>query len=331
MATGASNSDLAVILIDARKGVLIQTRRHAYIASLLGIRHVVLAVNKIDLVDYSQSVFDDIVHDFAASRSVSALPTFRRFRFRRATATMSSPRAQDALVQGPSLLAHLETVDVDTDTASKPFRFPVQCGADAPVPAGVALAGFSLLTPSLLAEGLSAAGGLLVLVLSVEMVSRLAGFNIRWPRPVARFYDATEPLHLVNSYGLFAMMTTWRPELILEGSQDGRTWLEYDFRWKPGDVRRPPRFVAPHQPRLDWQMWFAALGAPLSDVWLEQLRARLLQGSPDVLALLRTNPFPESPPRFVRAVLYDYRFTSPSERRATGAWWRRERRSILKL
>ena len=127
MATGASNSDLAVILIDARKGVLVQTRRHAYIASLLGIRHIVLAVNKIDLVDYSQSVFDSIVADF---RSFSA-----RLNFASEVAIPLSARYGVNVIEksnempwyaGPALLAHLETVDVDTALADTPFRLPVQ-------------------------------------------------------------------------------------------------------------------------------------------------------------------------------------------------------------
>jgi bifunctional enzyme CysN/CysC len=127
MATGASNSDLAVILIDARKGVLVQSRRHAYIASLLGIRHVVLAVNKIDLVDYSQKVFDDIVADFRAfSAKLSfatevAIPLSARF-----GVNVMEKSAETPWYMGPSLLAHLETVDVDAALADKPFRLPVQ-------------------------------------------------------------------------------------------------------------------------------------------------------------------------------------------------------------
>jgi hypothetical protein len=175
--------------------------------------------------------------------------------------------------------------------------------------------------------GLAAVAASLVVVLSLDSAVRLFGFEITWPQPMARFFDLVEPFHLVNSYGLFALMTTWRPEIVLEGSNDGRLWQEYEFKWKPGNPRRRPAFVAPHQPRLDWQMWFAALGAPVSDLWLDRFRARLLQGSPAVIALLKTNPFPDVPPRFVREVLYEYRFTHPAERRATGAWWHRQRRS----
>ena len=127
MATGASNSDLAVILIDARKGVLTQTRRHAFIASLLGIRHIVLAVNKIDLVDYSQSTFDQIVADFSAFAaklgfiSQVAIPLSARFGI-----NVMAKSPQTPWYKGPSLLTHLEAVDVDTALADKPFRMPVQ-------------------------------------------------------------------------------------------------------------------------------------------------------------------------------------------------------------
>jgi len=123
-------------------------------------------------------------------------------------------------------------------------------------------------------------------------------------------------------------MTTSRPEIRLEGSDDRTTWRPYAFRWKPGDVMRRPGFVAPHQPRLDWQMWFAALGSAEESPWLLRLVARLLEGSPPVLALLRQNPFPDHPPRFIRAVLDDYHFTNFAERRRSGAWWRREETGI---
>jgi hypothetical protein len=134
----------------------------------------------------------------------------------------------------------------------------------------------------------------------------------------------TGPFHLVNSYGLFRVMTTSRPEIIIEGSSDGRTWREYEFKWKPGDLGRRPGFIAPHQPRLDWQMWFAALSSYQRTPWLGWFMRRLLEGSPQVLALLETNPFPDAPPKLVRAVLYEYRFTDLPSRRETGAWWERK-------
>lgn len=142
--------------------------------------------------------------------------------------------------------------------------------------------------------------------------------------PSAYLESKLAPFRTVNSYGLFAVMTTTRHEIIVEGSNDGTHWLAYEFKYKPGDVLRRPAFVAPFQPRLDWQMWFAALGDYQENPWFVNFCVRLLQGSPEVLALLEKNPFPEKPPVFVRAELYDYHFTSPAERRATGAWWKRE-------
>jgi hypothetical protein len=135
---------------------------------------------------------------------------------------------------------------------------------------------------------------------------------------------AVAPFQIVNTYGLFAVMTTSRPEIIVEGSNDNQTWLAYEFKYKPGDLARRPAWVAPHQPRLDWQMWFAALGDYRSDPWTVQLMVKLLQGSPAVLRLFAKNPFPASPPRYVRALVYDYSFTTAAERRANGNWWRRE-------
>ena len=119
-------------------------------------------------------------------------------------------------------------------------------------------------------------------------------------------------------------MTTTRPEIVVEGSNDGVNWLAYDFKYKPGDVNQRPRFVEPYQPRLDWQMWFAALGNYQQNPWFVNFCIRLLQGSPPVLALLKHDPFPAGPPRYIRAVVYEYHFTSFAERRRTGAWWRRK-------
>jgi predicted DCC family thiol-disulfide oxidoreductase YuxK len=144
------------------------------------------------------------------------------------------------------------------------------------------------------------------------------------PRAAIALVQWTEPFRSVNRYGLFAVMTTRRPEIIVEGSDDGQTWKAYEFRWKPGDLRRVPAFVAPHQPRLDWQMWFAALGTCQENPWFVSFLGRLLEGEPAVLRLLRTNPFPSHPPQFVRASFFDYRFTDRERRRTTGAWWRRE-------
>lgn len=138
--------------------------------------------------------------------------------------------------------------------------------------------------------------------------------------PLAAFI---EPTNTLNHYGLFAVMTNPRPELIFEGSADGREWRAYEFRHKPGALTRRPTWVAPHQPRLDWQLWFAALGAPRQNPWVLSLCEHLLRGTPDVLGLLAHNPFPEKPPRFVRVARYEYHFTEPDVRARTGQWWRR--------
>jgi len=167
-----------------------------------------------------------------------------------------------------------------------------------------------------------AVAALLILCGAMELSGSL-GRTSPWPAPLMAVGRAVAPLRIVNGYGLFAVMTTTRPEILVEGSADGLSWKPYEFRWKPGDLFRRPAFVAPHQPRLDWQMWFAALGSFEQDPWFARFLEKLLEGSPPVLALLGRNPFPGSPPRFVRARLWEYRFTEPSERKRTGAWWRR--------
>jgi lipase maturation factor 1 len=134
----------------------------------------------------------------------------------------------------------------------------------------------------------------------------------------------TAPLEIVNSYGLFAMMTTSRPEIVIEGSIDGQIWTAYSFRYKPGDLARAPRWAAPHQPRLDWQMWFAALGSYRENPWFVNFAVKLLEGSPEVRALLEADPFQGTAPKYVRGVQYDYSFTNAEERRRTGNWWKRE-------
>jgi hypothetical protein len=131
------------------------------------------------------------------------------------------------------------------------------------------------------------------------------------------------PFDSINGYGLFRVMTTERPEIVIEISEDRLTWAEYEFRWKAGDVRRRPRFVGPHMPRLDWQMWFAALDPRSAQPWLVPLLQRLLDREPAVTRLLEPNPL-EDRARYARLAYYQYRFTSAAERAATGAWWKRE-------
>jgi len=130
------------------------------------------------------------------------------------------------------------------------------------------------------------------------------------------------PLRSFNGYGLFAVMTTSRREIVIEGSDDGVIWREYEFPWKPGDVDERPGLVAPYQPRLDWQMWFAALSNQEQNPWFGRLLERLLEGSPEVLGLFRRNPFYDHPPRVIRAVVYDYHFTRFDD--PGSAWWKRE-------
>ena len=132
---------------------------------------------------------------------------------------------------------------------------------------------------------------------------------------------AASPLFIVNPYGLFAVMTITRPEIVIEGSADGQVWREYVFRYKPGPLSRAPGWNTAHQPRLDWQMWFAALGGVRDNPWMVSLMWHLLEGSPSVLALLDSNPFADGPPKYVRARLYDYRFADRREHQSTGQWW----------
>ncbi len=161
----------------------------------------------------------------------------------------------------------------------------------------------------------------LILVLScVPTLDRLR-IGVWWPTWLRQISTAVRPLRLVNSYGLFTVMTNRRPEITIEGSDDGQRWQRYEFRWKPGDLARAPRFVQPHQPRLDWQMWFAALGDYRQQPWLRSFLWRLLEGSPHVLRLLERNPFPARPPAYVRAIVADYRFTDVASKRAQQRWW----------
>jgi len=138
------------------------------------------------------------------------------------------------------------------------------------------------------------------------------------------------PFRSVSGYGLFRRMTMERQEIVIETSEDGASWHEVAFRYKPGDVHRRPRFVAPHQPRLDWQMWFAALDPRRASPWIERLLQRMIDGSPPVLRLIGDPELLAKPPRFVRLAMYDYRFTTRDEAQAGGgAWWTRERRREL--
>src|SRR5579862_7193260 len=154
-----------------------------------------------------------------------------------------------------------------------------------------------------------------------ELVWMLAPSAPLPQRPV----EALEPFRIANQYGLFAVMTHARYEIEFQGSTDaGKTWTPYEFRYKPQDLDKPPGIYAPYQPRFEWNLWFASLGAWPEYrfvVWTEE---RLLTASPDVLALFQRNPFPGAQPQQIRAVIYQYWFTDMKTKRATGMWWRRE-------
>jgi len=135
---------------------------------------------------------------------------------------------------------------------------------------------------------------------------------------------ALEPLRIANRYGLFAVMTPHRYEIEFQGSNDGQNWTPYPFQYKPQDVRERPRIYAPYQPRFDWNLWFASLGSWMQNAIVPRTEELLLQNNRDVLALFRGNPFPGAPPKYVRAVLWQYWFSTPEEKRTQGVWWTRQ-------
>src|SRR5579864_2610904 len=135
---------------------------------------------------------------------------------------------------------------------------------------------------------------------------------------------ALQPFRVADRYGLFAVMTRGRYEIEFQGSNDGQSWLTYNFRFKPQNPYEAPRIYAPYQPRFDWNLWFASLGPWRSNPIVPRTEERLLEGDADVLALFASNPFPQQPPKQARAVLWQYWFTSLEEKRAQGFWWRRQ-------
>ena len=183
----------------------------------------------------------------------------------------------------------------------------------------------SLPVPSRARTILTGVLALVTVPVSLLMFTSSIGIPLPAASLVIPIADFVQPFRSVNSYGLFAVMTTTRDEIIVEGSNDGSEWKEYEFRYKPGDVNRRPPWVAPHQPRLDWQMWFAALQPFEGGGWFHRFCLRLLEGSPEVIALLATDPFPGRPPKYIRGTLYRYHFTSLATGRRTGAWWTRDR------
>ena len=135
---------------------------------------------------------------------------------------------------------------------------------------------------------------------------------------------ALEPFRVANRYGLFGIMTRGRYEIEFQGSDDGKTWTAYPFRYKPQDPSKPPGIYAPYQPRFDWNLWFASLGTWREYPIVPRTELRLLSNSEDVLNLFAGNPFPQHAPRQVRAVMWQYWFTTMSENRSQGLWWRRQ-------
>jgi hypothetical protein len=135
---------------------------------------------------------------------------------------------------------------------------------------------------------------------------------------------ALEPLRIANRYGLFAVMTPHRYEIEFQGSNDGQGWTPYPFRYKPQDVRERPGIYAPYQPRFDWNLWFASLGSWLQNPLMPRTEELLLTNDPDVLGLFAANPFHNTPPKYVRAVLWQYWFSTPEEKHAQGVWWTRQ-------
>lgn len=162
-----------------------------------------------------------------------------------------------------------------------------------------------------------------VIIGVLSILNMLETLRFQLPAGARSLITTASPFGITSSYGLFANMTTTRPEIVIEGSNDGTTWAAYAFRYKPGPLDRRPPWVAPHQPRLDWQMWFAALGSFRENVWLVNLAGRLLRNEPAVLAQFERNPFEAAAPKLVRASVYDYRFTDRATRAKTGRWWTR--------
>jgi hypothetical protein len=157
----------------------------------------------------------------------------------------------------------------------------------------------------------------------LQVARRTVGID-EAPEVLKSAMETVAPFRSVNSYGLFSVMTRSRPEIIIEGSRDGRLWQPYGFRWKPGEMGEMPGQVAPHMPRLDWQLWFAALGGKRHTAWVRPLLERIQLGSPAVLELIEHDPFGGTPPPFLRARLYRYTFTTRQEREVTGDYWTRE-------
>ncbi len=161
----------------------------------------------------------------------------------------------------------------------------------------------------------------------VQLGGVLVGYR-NLPDPLIQSFRAIYPYRIVNGYGLFTVMTTERLEIVLEGSRDGSEWREYEFKHKPGGLDRGLGWVAPHQPRVDWQMWFAALSSYRQNPWLVNMVFMMLEGSEQVKELFSNDPFPDTNPKYIRASLYSYEFTDPGETKENNRVWKREPRGF---
>jgi hypothetical protein len=166
-----------------------------------------------------------------------------------------------------------------------------------------------------------------VVAAGVALLSIGPVMNMLSPRQMMN--ASFEPLHLVNTYGAFGSITRERYEIVIEGTEDASVsdttrWREYEFKGKPGDPARTPPQVAPYHLRLGWLMWFEAMAPSPQSGWFFNLLGGLLRGDHNTLGLLGTNPFPNAPPRYIRAQYYLYKFTTPAERRKSGLWWNRQ-------
>jgi hypothetical protein len=177
-------------------------------------------------------------------------------------------------------------------------------------------------SPPLAMKIATAALAVMVAALSVRPIRNMLSPNQVMNTVYNRF-------HLVGTYGAFGSITRPRYEVIVQGTDEAALtsstkWRDYEFRGKPGEPERMPAQIAPYHLRLDWLMWFAAMSSYERHPWFVHFLGKLLEGDRATLGLLRANPFPDRPPRYVRALLYEYHFTNPVERRKTGMWWKRE-------
>jgi|CXWL01.1.fsa_nt_gi predicted DCC family thiol-disulfide oxidoreductase YuxK len=172
-------------------------------------------------------------------------------------------------------------------------------------------------------------GAYAALWLTISGVQSAAVVGLHAPAALQWINAAVSPVRSINQYGLFAVMTKTRDEIAIEVSVDGRDWREWPFLYKPGDLRRAPPIVAPHMPRLDWQMWFAAFDEMSNNPWFGNLMYRILQGSPAATSLLGPNPLGGATPVYARATRFEATFSTPEQRSVDGAWWQRRRKGLF--